>query len=233
MPLRRGRARGNGLTLVIAAEGKDYVVAATDSRGTIEDGAGNRVELNMVQKLFRINDHAIILLYGETGQAQYMIDELEIANRFDPGSGVRHIAIEFGKLCRREAKEWRDVPTHPRYNASFGFFVVGLDEENGAFTKPRIYELNCQRGFKMELGRDGFLINGKPMIAYYNFAKRYERDKPLLETCRLVAQSFHDTIEVDGDVGGRIRMAILDSTGEREPDRHIIEEYIEDKWTRK
>lgn len=220
------------MTLVIAAQGRDFVVVGADSKGTAEVG-GVRVELNMVQKLVRVNEHVVILLYGDVERAQYLIDELGIQNRFDPNSGVRHVAREFKTLCREEARapmgvQLRDV-------SSFGFIVAGLEESDGAFTTPKVYGFGNDGGYSLGLGRDGFLIKGKPMIAYYNFAKKYKESlrarEPKEALTKLVAQSLHDTIQVDGDVGGPIKIGIIDSVGARivdDPD--IIRDWIDDRW---
>ena len=220
------------MTLVIGAHGKDFVVAGADSKGTAETG-GVRIELNMVQKLVKVNEHVVILLYGNVERAQYLIDELGIQNRFDPNSGVRHIAREFKSLCREEAR----VPMglRPTEESSFGFIVAGLDATDGVFNAPKVYGFGNDGGYSLGLGRDGFLIKGKPMIAYYNFAKNYKAalraEDSKLALAKLVAQSLYDTIQVDGDVGGAIKLSIIDATGARileEPD--LIRNYINDPW---
>jgi 20S proteasome alpha/beta subunit len=220
------------LTLVIAAHGKDFLVAGADSKGTAEAG-GVRVELNMVQKLVKVNEHVVILLYGNVERAQYLIDELGVQNRFAADSGVRHVAKEFKTLCREEARVPMGLPMSEE--SGFGFIVAGLEATDGVFNTPKIYGFGNVGGYSLGLGRDGFLIKGKPMIAYYNFAKNYKAvlkmADPKTELAKLVAQSLHDTIQVDGDVGGPIKLSIIDSTGARvleEPD--VIRYFIHDPW---
>jgi len=55
-----------------------------------------------------------------------------------------------------------------------------------------------------------FAIAGKPFIALYLFAQRYHENMPLDDLCELVAQSIYDTICIDGDVGGKIRISTID-----------------------
>lgn len=217
------------MTLVIAAQGIDFVVVGADSKGTAEAG-GVRVELNMVQKLVKVNEHVVILLYGDVERAQYLIDELGVQNRFDPNSGVRHVAREFKSMCREEARV--PIGLQTRDESNFGFIVAGLEESNGVFNVPKLYGFGNDGGYSLGLGGDGFLIKGKPMIAYYNFARRYKEARGNKETLtKLVAQSLHDTIQVDGDVGGAIKLGIIDSTGARIiEDAEVVRAFIDNPW---
>ena len=65
-----------------------------------------------------------------------------------------------------------------------------------------------------------------------NFAKKYRDMRRSKETlCKLIAQSLHDTIQVDGYVGGAIKLAIIQPTGARViEDSVTIRGYIDDPW---
>ncbi len=43
------------MTLVVAVPGKDFIVLGADSRGTIIDAGGTRVEVNTIQKIIPIS----------------------------------------------------------------------------------------------------------------------------------------------------------------------------------
>lgn len=207
------------MTLVIAAQGKDFIILGTDSRGTIQDGAGTRVELNIMMKFARISKHVGVLMYGSGDQAQYILHKFQISLH-GRNYGASKIAEKLADLCIKEARKVIDVPTiaFPQY----GFLVAGLDKEDNEYV-PRCYSLYSATGFRLGMSKHGFILEGKPMIAYYLFAKSYNKDMNVSDLCELVAQTLYDTIKVDGDVGGKIRIAIIDSTGLREvPDGDVM-----------
>lgn len=217
------------MTLVLAAQGDNFVVAGTDSKGTVQGAEGN-VQLNLTQKMFKVNEHVVILLYNDVERAQYLIDELGMRNMYDPNSGVRHVADQLGSLCRQDARLTSDIETGE--DSVFGFIVAGLDQANGVYSVPRCYTIDSERRFAVGLARDGFAMRGKPMLAYYNFAKKYTQMRGSKETLlKLVAQSLHDTIQVDGDVGGTIKLATIDATEARViDDAVVVRGFIDDPW---
>jgi 20S proteasome alpha/beta subunit len=89
-----------------------------------------------------------------------------------------------------------------------------------------IYNLRNFDGFRLGLCKP-FAIKGKPLIAYYLFARDYKEDMTWIEMCKLVAQSIYDTMQIDGDVGGSIRVIVIDPDGTREIPDADVQEYIE------
>ena len=214
------------MTLVVAAHGKDFVVLGTDSRGTIQDTVGGtRVELNIMNKLIIIAKHVGILMYGSAHQADYILDKFKSTLQGKNYSATK-IAEKLAKICRQEAREVNDVPTTSI--PSYGFIIAGLDKDDGEYV-PRCYSLYSGTGFRLGMSKYGFTLEGKPMIAYYLFAKEYKKEMNVPKLCELVAQALYDTIKVDGDVGGKIRIAIIDSHGLREASGPDINDWIE-KW---
>jgi len=64
------------------------------------------------------------------------------------------------------------------------------------------------------LGRpDPVAHGGKPFIALYHYNQLYNEEMSKDELVQYVAQCIYDTMAVDGDVGGRIRISIIDSDG--------------------
>jgi len=210
------------MTLVVAAQGKDFLVLGTDSRGTIQDGGGTRVELNIMMKLVEISKRVGILMYGSADQAEYILHKFQSSLR-----GREHdasqIAQKLSDMCKKEARTVNDVPaiSFP----SYGFVIAGLDKIGETYV-PRCYTLNSTSGFRLGMTKHGFALEGKPMIAYYLFAKMYNKEMNVPDLCELVAQTLYDTIKVDGDVGGRIRIAIIDSSGLREAAESDISTWI-------
>jgi len=90
--------------------------------------------------------------------------------------------------------------------------------------------MNSGSGFRLGKYPSGYGIDGKPFVAHYLFRKIYSSDLSIEEMCKLVAQSIYDTKKLDGDVGGEIRLAIIDNSGFRlVPTADVYDEYI-DKW---
>ncbi len=214
------------MTLIIAAEGKNFVVLGADSRATIEETVGGtRVAINFMNKITQLSDHVAVLLAGDAEVADRLVEKFKLSlNGRD--DGVSKIAEKLTDFCREDAKELSQIPTHPDYFPNFGFIIAGLDRVQGKYVLPRCYVLDSLSGFRLGLAR-GFALDGKRMIAYYIFAKEFDYGMEFDALCKLVAKAINDTIGIDGDVGGRIRMARIDSTGFTPiPSQDIHDHYI-------
>jgi 20S proteasome alpha/beta subunit len=77
-----------------------------------------------------------------------------------------------------------------------------------------------------------YAIEGKPLIAHYLFTKDFKNNMTIDELCKLVSQSIYDTMAIDGDVGGKIRLAIIDDEGIRELSDSDTKNYI-NEWQNK
>jgi 20S proteasome alpha/beta subunit len=211
------------MTLVIAAPGTDFVVLGADSRGVIEVGSG-RAEINVYQKIIQITKYASIQMFGASEEGNQLVEKYK--EQISPKlQDVSSVAENFCKFCQDEERAIADVPKHPNSWVSFGFLVSGLKTKGDKFT-PLIYKLGNYNGFRLGLCKP-YAIRGKPLIAYYLFSKDYRADMTINEMCKLVAQSLYDTMQIDGDVGGPIRMAIIDSDGTREIPDSDINTYFE------
>jgi len=65
------------MTLIIAAQGKDFLILGADSRGTIEDIAKNRLQVNLMTKLYEITNRTGVLVAGAGDQAIYLIEKFK------------------------------------------------------------------------------------------------------------------------------------------------------------
>ena len=213
------------LTLIIAAQGKDFVVLGCDSRGTIQDYTGTKVGLDKQQKLFQITDNVGVLLVGDAGQASYIIETY----RRDINSklkNVTEIAEDFAQFCRSQERITHDLP--PAHELLFGFIIAGTDG-NGNQVVPRCFSLKNTTGFRLGLYNHGFGIEGKPFIANYLFAKYYCKEMDLDTLAQLVVGALSDTIQFDGDVGGKITLAIIADSSMRVISQGDIETKIR-RW---
>ena len=201
------------MTLVVAAPCANFVVVGADSRGTIQDIAGNRSEINIMEKIIEVGTHVVILTYGDSDSSNYLVEKFkDQCNNID---GVTRVAEQFASLCRDEMSKIRSVPHLPNFFPNFGFIIAGLDKVNRKYTRPRCYNLKSITGCM--LGRPlPFAIDGKPFIAHYLFAQKFHPNMELDDLCALVAQVIYDTMSIDGDVGGKIKIGVINQTKFRE-----------------
>jgi len=210
------------MTLVVAAQGEDFVILGADSRGTMTDAAKNRMEVNIMNKLHVITDRVGILVYGSGGNALYLIEKFKktIQNSND---NVSKVVEDFSEFCRREFKKLKDVPT---VNLPFfGFVITGLDIARRTIT-PHCYFADSYNGFLIGEDQTGYEINGKPIIAEYLFTKHYHEHMSVDDLCELVVRAINDTKSIDGDVGGKIHLAIIDKDGFRNYSDDDVEDII-------
>jgi 20S proteasome alpha/beta subunit len=202
------------MTLIVAMEGKDHVVVGADSRGLIKDIAGNRIQMNIEEKLIPLTKHVCILVAGEADIARQLIEEFKdnVISKVKKINNVSKIAKLFSKFCKKEFKEIIDfIPATSQQFPDVDFIIAGLQKEKKKF-KPRLYLIRSWRAFYPERSRN-FAIDGKNIVAYYLFAKKYRDDMTVDEECTLVSQSIYDTIQIDGDVGGKVSLAVINSHG--------------------
>ena len=212
------------MTTVIAALGKDFVVLGADSQGTLDAG-GARTESKDLVKLKRINEKVGVLYSGDVNAAEYLIDKFQnkLKNSKD---NVTKTATDFRHMCIKEYNEHAGLEA--TYLPDCNFIIAGLDINGNII--PKCYSMDSSSGFKMGKYPSGYGIGGKPFVARYLFRKRYGEGKSLDDLCQLVGQAIYDTKKVDGDVGGQIRMAIIDNEGFRNvPENDVYDEYIA-KW---
>ncbi|AJM92205.1 hypothetical protein [Nitrosopumilus piranensis] len=214
------------MTTVIAALGSDFVVLGADSQGTLDAG-GARTESKDLVKLKRINDKVGILYSGDVNAAEYLIDKFQNKLKSTNSDNVTKIATDFRHMCIKEYNEHAGLEA--TYLPDFNFIIAGLDTTGGI--TPKVYSMGSSSGFKMGKYPSGYGIGGKPFIARYLFRQKYNENKSKDDLCKLVGQSIYDTKKVDGDVGGQIRMAIIDSEdGFKDvPENDVYDEYIT-KW---
>jgi len=212
------------MTLVIAAQGNDFLILGVDSRGTLTDVAKNRLQVNTMTKLHKINDQVAILVSGAGEQAMYLIEQFEkqLTNK---NLGVSKITNQLVDYCRNEFEKLKviPVPDLPR----FVLVIAGVDKISDVRI-PHCYYIDSHSGFIPSDAKHGYVIKGKRIIAEYLFAKHYTPNKSVNYLCDLVTSSINDTINVDGDVGGIIHVAIIGEDGYREYSNHDVESFVKE-----
>jgi len=198
------------MTLVIAAQGPDYVVVGADSRSTLRTKGGDYSQgVDMAQKIIPLTKHVVVLLFGAGENATFLAKKFERRLRKEKSNldGVTEVAERFADFCRNEFKD-RDIPLGSL--PAWGYVVTGLDAAKGTYKLPRSYILRSNLYFTVGEGGP-VTIDGHPFIASYKFMRELRDVKNYNELCSLVAQSIYDTRAVDGSVGGRITIATIDS----------------------
>lgn len=212
------------MTLIIAAQGNDFVILGADSRGTIIDIAKNRLQVNLMTKLHKINEQTGILISGAGDQAMHIIEKFEkLKDR--SRQGVSEITHELVTYCQNEFKMLKEIPVPDL--PSFVLVVAGVDMISN-IRIPYCYYMHSHSGFLPSHVKHGYVIKGKPLIAEYLFTKHYDPNKSVNELCELVTSSINDTINVDGDVGGQIHIAIVGEDGFREYSEDDVEGFIKE-----
>lgn len=224
------------MTLIIAAQGEDFLIVAADSRETVDAGA-IRVEVNIAEKLVQLTKHTALLFCGDAGHAQYLVSKFQAITSHRRERGVTQIAEEFSLFCQEEALRVKDVPTFSyaptyKYFPNIGFVLGGLDKIGNRFSRPMCYGLASHRGYRLELGRGGFVLDGKPMLARYLFAHYYKPNMDVDSLSKLIVQCLYDTSRVDGDVGGKYKMAIIDHQRSRPKEPEEIDAIIDEAQLR-
>jgi len=208
------------MTLVISAKGKhitedgkeegDFIVLGCDSRGVVEIKDVIRTEINNYQKLFKLNNYCCILLAGDAEFGFTLINGF-IEKSNIKKKGVSKIAEEFCRFCRIKYNEIDDFSLRSQsLFPDVDFIISGMEKEGNVFTKGKIFILRKDRLFTPAIS-DDFVSSGQNFLAYYFFEKYYKKDINFDDTCFLVSQAIYDTKRINGNVGGKITLAVIDS----------------------
>ena len=162
------------------------------------------------------------MLYGDADAATHLTEKfrLEGVGKTD---GVTKVADKLADFCRKEYKKAKDVPMTRL--PSFGLTIAGLDAKRGTYQIPRCYTMHSTSAFLLEFCKP-YAIHGKDMIAQYLFRRQFVEDMTVAKLSELVARTIYDTKAIDGDVGGRIRVAIIASDGFREKQRAEVRQLL-------
>jgi 20S proteasome alpha/beta subunit len=212
------------MTLVIAAPGDDFIVVGADSRAAREDEAGNRIQLNEIEKLVPVTKHVAVLVFGDADEANHVLTNFNLRKK-KTLDGVTEVADTLAETGRAELRKIENL--HVGRNPKYGFIIAGFDRLFGHLVLPRLCRITSDAKFSLGTCRP-YAISGKQMIAEYMFIREYENAKKSPDALvKLVAQSIYNTMAIDGDVGGRINIGIIDSGGFRPQSDSDIQAMIE------
>ena len=150
------------------------------------------------------------MLSGDAEFGFTLIDEFKEKGKLE-GKGVSKIAEEFCIFCRNKFNKIENFSLQSqKLFPAMDFVISGMDKEGGKFTKGKMFLLRKNRLFTPSLN-DNFILSGQFLLAYYFLEKFYKKDLELDEICLLVGQAIYDTKRINGNVGGEISLAVIDS----------------------
>lgn len=209
------------MTLIISAKGQhaekdgkdDFIVVGCDSRGVVEVENIIRTEINTSKKLFQLGDYCCIMLSGDEELGITLIKGF-LEKTSVRGKGVSKIAQEFYQFAKKQCEEIDDFTlVTQKLFPDVDFIISGMDKQGKKFTKGKIFILRKSSLF-FPLLIENFIPSGQSLLAFYLFEKyykSYKKSKTLDDMCFLVGQSIYDTQRINGNVGGDITVAVIDS----------------------
>lgn len=215
------------MTLVIAAEGKDFVVLISDGKGMWTEEDGTRFESRNEDKMFKLSKYTCALIAGDSELGAEFIESFKLKNKGCANWPMRRVVKAFSKHCKKELGHLTDI-VHPANNnfPDIVYVIGGMDKVGRKFF-PIINILRSQRNLCMVGRKRRNAAEGSPLIARYILSKNYSENLSLNEMCLLVAEAMAETITIDGNVGGKVRMSVVDKrTGVREFTADIVEKFL-------
>lgn len=219
------------MTLIVALEGQDGLVLATDSRGTIGDPRGLTAVNDIQRKLFKLSDHCGIATSGSSELAARLIDQLR--PQLGGQTSTDQITQTTESFCRGQyhtwfgQRPWASQAPMVDQRPSVIFIIAGYT--NGAMPdfQPRIYLLSSALEFVPQLCQSGFMLAGVPQYATYLIHRLYDSTMNVRSLTSLAAYLITETATQDPKVGGPVRIAQLTpSEGFAELGEDAIQEIV-------
>lgn len=216
------------MTLIVAVEGKDFVVLGADSEGSRGDVYGTRVDNITAEKLIQLTKYSCALIAGDPEIGIQLIEEFKSQLRNTDSWDTTKVVKEFSKFCKKEILHISDTisPSDDDF-PDVTYIVAGLDKKRRKYI-PKINILRSGNLFFAGREKDK-AAKGKPMIAYYILDKKYNKESSQDDLCFLIGEVISETIRIDGDVGGKIRMAVIDKKGFRDIADSVVDDFTKNK----
>jgi len=191
------------MTLVVCLKGRDGLVLAADSRGTIGDPRGLTAINDSMIKLFKLSDYVGVLTFGQAELAAQLIQEIK--NSLRPEDlYISQIVDETRNILRTEFNEWfKNIPVDRRYKSVIiGFIIAGLEEDNTTKT----YYLNSALDFAPQLVVTSIAMGGVPQYATYLTHRLFNPNMSIEGLISLAHYVITETATQDPKVGGLVRV---------------------------
>ena len=193
------------MTLIVALKGKDGLVIAADSRGTIGDPRGLTAINDDQIKLFQLSQFCGIGVSGASEFAANVIDTLKQERKNSATQYADDIMQETRQLVRRLYNDWfKKFKVNQR--PAMTLTIVGYQKQGASMT-PRTYFLASSSDFAPHLFPTGNCLSGIPQYAVYLMHRFYDPAMKVGHLARLATYLISETATQDPKVGGRIRVA--------------------------
>lgn len=215
------------MTLIVAAEGSDFVILGSDSLGTY-GGYGDTTVCVETIKWYEVAKHVAILSAGDGDLNNALINGFK--DTLNPrDDGVTPITNKFIEFCRQSFQHTKNFHFEGGAFPGCFFIIAGLDKRGNKYTIPNTYVTRSYDDFMLRSDNLGYKLGGITMLARYLFKKYYHDAKSSVDSlASLVTGSLNDIIKVarDGGVGEPISLLKIDESGIFEFRDRGIENYI-------
>jgi 20S proteasome alpha/beta subunit len=201
--------KGRKMTLIIAAKVGESIVVGADSRALNIDRSGTRFMRDNSEKIISLNKYCCILMAGDSEVSFYLINKFK--NKINKNDDIVSICNKLTSFCRKEFEPCSKLLTAGSRNyPDICFILTGLEKKRKKYKIPRIFLIKSWNFF-LAGEEEEYAIVGKETITRYLFTKTYKNDLPLEKVTELIVQCLHDTEKIDGEAGGKIKVATINS----------------------
>ena len=221
------------MTLIVGLEGRDGLVLAADSRGTIGDPRALTAINDLQQKLFKLSSQCGITISGSSELATFLIGKLQDTMAQKKLTQVDDVVKEAIEVIKSNHFKWFGkrpwAGPQPILDQRPGliFIIAGYNVIKGN-AGAKIFLISGALDFAPQLCSTGFMVAGIPQYAVYLIHRLYDRQMNLKSLQALAAHLITETASQDPKVGGPIKMAhITPNEGYQELDEKSIEHILE------
>jgi len=192
-------------TLVVAAQGNDFVVLGSDSLGMLGNlGGPIVVGSNRSRKITILSNHVAVAIFGAAEFGETLLNQFRAS-----GDGVTNVLEEFRIFCREKWNEWFsgvDIKNQPLV----GFMIAGLDQsESGEYDMPKKYSIVSSLNFAPALHTYPCACRGIPSLATFILNESYREEMSVDELCELVNSTISKVAQTDPRIGLPVRIALI------------------------
>ena len=198
------------MSLAIGLTGRDGVVLAADSRGTVGDPRGLTAINDTMQKLFQLNKVVGCCTFGSAEMGLAVLTDFrgEVSNADVDDLYVESIVQSFSRVARQSYAAWFSN-TPPNERPGLGIIIGGLNEAG----EPKVYFMGHTYEFAPMPAPAGFHFGGVVNYAIYLAHRFYDRKISISDLRRLAEYLIYETSTQDPKVGGPIDIATIAEDG--------------------
>jgi len=200
------------MTLILGLRGKDGLVLAADSRGTIGDPRNLTAIDDTQTKLFELSKYCGLAVAGSSELAAKCVEDLRPILAKGSHQYADAILRETRALARKNYEDWFSkfkVEERP----GVVFILCGYERSQtqgqASMFIPRTYQLVSQLDFAPQMLPNGNALAGVPQYAIYLLNRLYNPNMTVSHLPRLAAYLIGETATQDPKVGGPIRIATI------------------------